>query len=133
MSRDLVETGLGWSWTARRVLASLADRDTSVVVAHDAGKVIGFGIARFRTDEAHILLLAVDRQHRRRGVGTALVKWFERSALVAGIGLIYLEARLSNAGARSFYRMLGYTEFKLETGRYRGREAGVRLGRDLWA
>lgn len=133
MSRDLIESGLGWSWTEKRVLASLRDRATNVAVAHDGGWLLGFCIAKFREEEAHILLLAVDPAQRRRGLGTALVQWMEKTALVAGIGMIYLEARLTNAGARKFYEALGYREFKLEPGRYRGLETGVRLGRDLWA
>lgn len=133
MSRDLIEVGLGWSWTVDRVAASLHDENTNVAVAHDAGKVIGFAIAKFRMDEGHILLLAVDGTHRRRGVGTALIRWIEKTALVAGIGIVYLEARLSNAGARAFYKSLGYGELKVDAKRYRGVEAGVRLGKDLWA
>lgn len=133
MSRNLIERGLGWSWTEARVTASLKDRATSVVVAYDGGRLIGFCIAKFKDDESHILLLGVDERHRRRGVATALVQWVEKTALVAGIGIVYLEARLNNAGARKFYGALGYREFKLEPGRYRGIETGVRLGRDLWA
>lgn len=132
MSRDLIEVGLGWSWTVRRVAACLEDKAASVAVAHDAGRVIGFAIAKFRMDEAHILLLAVDEAHRRCGVGTALIRWIEKTALVAGIGIVYLEARLANAGAREFYKALGYKEFKVDAKRYRGVEAGVRLGKDLW-
>ena len=133
MSKNLIEAGLGWSWTEHRVLASLKDRATNVAVAFDGDRLIGFCIAKFRVDEGHILLLAVDEAHRRRGLGTALVHWMEKTALVAGIGIIYLEARLNNAGARKFYETLGYREFKLEPGRYRGIETGVRLGKDLWA
>lgn len=132
MSRDLIERGLGWSWTEARVAASLKDRSANVAVACDGGRMIGFCIARFGMDEAHILLLAVDPGHRRRGVATALVRWIEKTALVAGIGIVYLEARLNNAGARNFYRALGYREFMRQRGRYRGIETGVCLGRDLW-
>lgn len=132
MSRNLIETGLDWSWTERRVAASIRDRTTNVAVAYDTGNVIGFGIARFRMDEAHILLLAVNESHRRRGVGTALVRWIEKTALVAGIGIVYLEARLVNTDARHFYKALGYREFRIEPRRYGGIETGVRLGKDLW-
>lgn len=133
MSRDLVETGLGWSWTERRVLRSLRDRNTNVAVARASGRVIGFCIAKYRADSAHILLFAIDRANRRRGLGTALIRWVEETALVAGTGIIYLEARLNNVGARAFYQALGYEEFKIDPGRYRGVESGVRLGKDLWA
>ena len=133
MSRELIEFGLGWSWTGSRVRHSLMDRDSNVAIAHDAGRLIGFSITKCRADEAHILLLAVDRGARRKGVGSALIKWIEQTALIAGIGVIYLEARQNNTGARAFYSALGYKEFKVDPGRYRGLENGVRLGKDLWS
>jgi ribosomal-protein-alanine N-acetyltransferase len=133
MSRQLIEVGLGWTWTPPRILRSLQDRDTNVAVAHDHGRIIGFGITHYRLNEAHIALLAVERASRRRGVGTALIRWIEATALTAGIGVVYLEARQSNVGARAFYRQLGYREVRLEPGMYRGIEAGVSLARDLWS
>ena len=68
----------------------------------------------------------------RRGVGSSLVEWLERSALVAGVGQVMLEARLTNQAARLFYARLGYREIQTLPGYYQGREACVRLARDLW-
>lgn len=133
MSRELIEVGLGWSWTPARVLRSLQDRNTNVAVAHDGGRIIGFGIAQYHSDEAHIALFAVESASRRCGVGTALIKWMEETALTAGIGVIYLEARVSNVVARTFYRKAGYREVKIVPGMYKGIETGVRLAKDLWA
>lgn len=133
MSRDLIEQGLGWSWTQQRVLRSIRDRETNVAVACDANRLVGFGIMKYKDEEGHLLLLAVRDSHRRRGIGTALMAWFERTALVAGIGVIQLEARLANEDARAFYRRLGYNEIKVVRGYYCGVESAVRLAKDLWA
>jgi ribosomal-protein-alanine N-acetyltransferase len=133
MSRDLIEQGLGWSWKQPRVLRSIRDRDTNVAVACDANGLTGFGIMKYKEEEAHLLLFAVLDSHRRRGIGTALMAWFERTALVAGIGVIQLEARLTNQDARAFYHRLGYTEIKIVRGYYCGVESAVRLAKDLWA
>jgi len=133
MSRDLIEAGLGWSWTEARVRRSLGDPNSNVTVAFDEDQLAGFGIMKYRDDEAHLHLLAVCESHRRCGVGTALMAWLERTALVAGIGVIYLEARATNDAARAFYRRLGYSEIKLVAGYYRGVESAVRLSKDLWA
>ena len=57
---------------------------------HDAAKLVGFGIMKYREEEGHLLLFAVRDSHRRRGIGSALMSWFERTALVAGIGVIVL-------------------------------------------
>jgi ribosomal-protein-alanine N-acetyltransferase len=132
LSRDRIERGLGWSWTAPRVLRSLRDPATNVVVAHRWGRMCGFGIMKYHDDEAHLLLLAVQAQAGRRGIGSALVAWLERSALTAGIGQVYLEARLANGAARAFYAHLGYREIQTLPGYYQGVEACVRLAKDLW-
>ncbi|MDQ3565414.1 MAG: hypothetical protein M3436_15230 [Pseudomonadota bacterium] len=39
MSRDLVEVGLGWSWTPDRVSRSIQCPDTVVLSAHDGPRV----------------------------------------------------------------------------------------------
>ena len=133
LSRDLIEGGLGWSWTARRVMRSMTDADTNVLVAHDSSPVLqGFGIMKYGEDEAHLLLLAVRATQGRRGIGSALVAWLEAAALVAGVRQVVLEARESNAPARAFYRRLGYREIGVLPGYYQGREDSVRLIKALW-
>jgi ribosomal-protein-alanine N-acetyltransferase len=137
MSRDLIERGLGWSWTPRRVLRSIGDAHTNVVVAlenRSSGeqRLAGFGIMKYHDDEAHLLLLAVQAGDRRRGIGAALVTWLEKAALVSGVGQVYLESRQSNLQARAFYRSLGYREVQTVPGYYQGVEPGVRMAKDLW-
>ena len=137
MSRDLIERGLGWSWTPRRVLRSIGDAHTHVVVALESRssgeqRLAGFGIMKYHDDEAHLLLLAVQASDRRRGIGAALVTWLEKAALVSGVGQVYLESRQSNLQARAFYRSLGYREVQTVPGYYQGVEPSVRMAKDLW-
>jgi ribosomal protein S18 acetylase RimI-like enzyme len=132
MSRDLIERGLGWSWTPLRVRRSIDDANTNVVFATSGSLPVGFGIMKYHDDEAHLLLLAVRPDHGRQGIGAALVGWLEAAARTAGIGQVYLEARAANAAARAFYRRLGYGEIQMLPGYYRGLEASVRMAKDLW-
>jgi [ribosomal protein S18]-alanine N-acetyltransferase len=132
LSRDRIEHGLGWSWTEARVAQSIAAPETNVVLACDGAQRVGFGIMRYGSEEAHLLLLAVESRQTRRGIGRMLLAWLEDSARCAGIGEVYLEARACNDGARAFYRRLGYRECELLDGYYQGREASVRMARDLW-
>jgi ribosomal-protein-alanine N-acetyltransferase len=132
MSRDFVEQGLGWRWTPARVLNSIRDAATNVAVAHDKHHLVGYGIMQYADDEAHLNLLAVQPARRGQGIGAALMAWLELSALTAGIGTIYLEARVTNAQARGFYKKLGYKEIALTPRYYWGREDAVRIAKDLW-
>ena len=132
MSRDLIEQGLGWSWTPRRVLHSVVDLQTNVVVALNVSNLLGFGIMKYHEEEAHLLLLAVHPAVVRRGVGSRLLAWLEKAAITAGVGQVYLEVRDSNAAARAFYRRAGYAEIQHLPGYYQGQEPAVRLAKDLW-
>ena len=88
---------------------------------------------RYLEQEAHLLLFAVSPKQRRSGVGTALIEWLEKTALIAGIETIHLEVRARNNGSRRFYRRLGYEEGDTLRGYYRGVEAAVRIRRRLWS
>jgi len=131
MSRDLIESGLGWSWTKERVMRSLRHPDTNAVVAERRADRAGFAIMKYGEEEAHLLLLAVKPAHARLGVGTTLLEWLERSAQVAGIARISLEARAGNVAAHAFYRRLGYVAAQLLPGYYGGRETSVRMVKAL--
>ncbi len=131
MSRELIETGLGWSWTPVRVGRNIRDRETLSIVACAGDKVIGFAICQFASQHAHLSLLAVRQDYQRVGVGRQLVRWIEESALTAGITAMQLEVRAANEGARRFYRCLGFSEVALMPFYYRGKEAGVRLSRGI--
>lgn len=127
MSRDLIETGLGWSWTASRVLRSIRDPETLVLVAREDRRSVGFAIMDFGDEAAHLALLAVDPSHRRRGVGRHLFDWLKESALTAGIAVVKLELRAGNIEAQHFYRCLGFEEIGWTVGYYRKRETALRM------
>jgi ribosomal-protein-alanine N-acetyltransferase len=131
LSRDLIETGLGWRWTPQRVSASLRDRATNGLVAVDGPRVVGFALMKYLDEQAHLLLLAVLPERRRAGIGRALLAWLESSALVAGIATIDLEVRAGNDTARRFYRTLGFEELRVVPQYYGGREAALHMRRRL--
>ena len=138
MSRDHIETGLGWRYDAPRVLRALRRGETSVLVArrksgfgpvggNTAPPLAGFAIMDFGDERAHLVLLAVHPAHRRRGVGRALVDWLLESARTAGMASVHLELRASNEAAQRFYRALGFSETVLMPRYYDGREAAMRM------
>ncbi len=131
MSRDLIESGLGWSWTRARVARNLADPDTLSVAACQAGRLLGFAIAYFGDEHAHLNLLAVQRGHQGLGIGTRMIHWLEESARTAGIRAVHLEVRARNQPARRFYRRFGFIEMTLLPRYYRGIEAAVWMACDL--
>ena len=131
LSRDAIEQGLGWSWTAPRVLKALRDDSTNVIVTRRHGEVAGFAIMKYGDETAHIVLLAVTAAHRRCGIGTALLRWLETTARIGGITTIQLEARANNHEARAFYQQLGFNEIGVRVSYYRGVEDAVRFEKVL--
>ena len=67
LSRELIETGLGWSWTRARVARNIASSSTTTLVACDGERLIGFAIMYFGDEHAHLSLLAVRPAYQRVG------------------------------------------------------------------
>lgn len=166
MSRELIEAGLAWRYTPRRLAALMAERDVLVVVAEagsaadgalgnqadgetrradgiaggneggsggdgKAGSPRGFAVMQFGDERAHLVLLCVQAQQQRLGLGRALHDWLLKSAQVAGMASIALELRADNSGAFGFYRSLGYRDVDTVAGYYDGRIAARRMLRHL--
>jgi [ribosomal protein S18]-alanine N-acetyltransferase len=131
MAERFVEAGLRPAWGAARVLWHIRNADSVVLTARHGSAVAGFAIMRYGDERAHLNLLAVDPQHRRRGIARTLLAWLEESALTAGTFTVSLELRAHNGGARAFYGALGYAEHGEVPGYYQGVETAVRLQRDV--
>jgi ribosomal protein S18 acetylase RimI-like enzyme len=127
MSRDYIEQGLGWSWTASRVERAIRDPDVNVAVVGERDAILAFGIMSYRDQVAHLLLFAVRSKHQRRGIGSRILEWLETVAIAAGITHIHVECRRDNAAARNFYGEHGYHEQVISKRYYSGIEDAVRL------
>jgi len=132
LSRTIIEYELGWSWTPQRIIKKIKDKNTNVVVAVEGNHVVGFAVMGYLENEAHLDLFGVDPDYQRKGVGTKLIAWVEKTALVSGIGIIYLETRLKNETGRKFYQKLGYKNIQRIHQYYGGKETAIRLAKDLW-
>ena len=146
MSRDLIERGHGWSWQAPRIARSIRAQDSVVLCAYssltsmsleptkESGvRLMGFAIMEFNERHAHLNLLAVSPEFRRKGIARMLLEWLEKSAMVAGIEQISLEVRAQNGSGRRFYARLGYEEVEQIPRYYSGRETAYRLRKQLRA
>jgi ribosomal protein S18 acetylase RimI-like enzyme len=131
MSRDLIEQGLSWSWTPARVQHFISGTESSVVVARRERRIAAFGIMHFGDEVAHLNLLAVAPEHRRQGLGRQLMQWLTTTAIEAGVFTINLELRTHNEAAKLFYQRLGFAQLGVVQGYYQGREAALRMSRQL--
>ena len=99
----------GWpSYTAdpELVWSALAAPGSHTVVAVSSDSVLGF--AQLQTDgliQAHLTIIAVDRQFRRRGIGRRLVEEAFRRSGAQRVDL------LSTEGAEAFYESFEHRRF----------------------
>lgn len=77
------------------------------------GKVVGYIIAWKIYDEVHILNLAVHPEHRRKGIGRALLSDCLRHFSIKGIKSAILEVRVRNKNAINLYETTGFRSIGL--------------------
>src|SRR5262249_50201565 len=94
-------------------------------------RLVGYLIISRYVDAWHVMNLAVDAQHRRRGIATTLLdRLFE---LTAGEGRrgYTLEVRVSNANAIRLYERMGFRPRGVRRGYYTdNREDALIMWRD---
>ena len=47
LSRDLIETGLGWTWSPERVTRAMRDKNTVTLIASERSRLVAFAIMYF--------------------------------------------------------------------------------------
>jgi len=88
------------------------------IVAEENGELVGYLLGTLLMDEARILLIAVKDKHRRKGIGSRLVKEYVES--VRGrASMIRLEVRCNNLAAQTFYFKQGFRFIGLVNNYYR--------------
>ncbi len=131
MSRDLIESGLGWVYRSERFARLIASDDAVALVARFNDRLVGFAIMEFGDERAHLIVLAVLPRHQRMGVARQMIAWLLSSALVAGVASVHVELRADNVPAFALYRALGFNETLRVPGYYRGKETAIRMIRML--
>ena len=96
-------------WSENCVRSELTNPLSIWLTARLDDLVVGYIGSQTVLGEADIMNVAVDRQHRRRGIGKALLLELERMLKEKDVYSMTLEVRASNEPAISLYDMLGYS------------------------
>ena len=100
-------------------------------VVTDDTELVGFIIGRIMKDQAEIDAIVVGEGARRTGLGSALLRNFETAALANGAEQVFLEVRVGNRRAKTFYASHGYQRYRTRHGYYTDGEDAVCLRRRL--
>jgi GNAT superfamily N-acetyltransferase len=102
------------SWV-RDAVASTEEGHAVFVAENRSGRLVGLvGVGRCThfsgAVDGYVGELVVSEDHEGQGVGRALMAAAEQWAVERGLTRMTLETGAGNAGARAFYRRLGYVE-----------------------
>lgn len=112
----------GEGWSKSQCAGILPLGGVRLIVARTAnGDPAGFYLERRVLDEAELLLLAVDPQYQRLGLGTQLLESFIDSHDDSGVAQLHLEVRDGNS-AVAMYESFGFRPVGRRKDYYRGAE-----------
>jgi ribosomal-protein-alanine N-acetyltransferase len=95
-------------WGEGEFETMLGERNTLVHRLKLGRKVIGFAVSRIAADEAEILSIAVDADHRGKGLSRNLLMTHLGHLAGHGVRSIFLEVEENNAPARRLYDWAGF-------------------------
>lgn len=131
LSQHYVEHGLGWRYTPSRIKKLICNKTKNVVVARNAGELVGFGIMTYENDQANLDLLGVKVSYRHQGIGTLIVNWLEEVGNLAGVYNVYVQVRKTNQSAIKFYQKLNYLVIDEKKGYYQSKETAVIMCKNI--
>lgn len=109
-----------WNDPARDIRRKLAMQRELFLVAVESEEVVGTVMAGYDGHRGWVNYLAVQPDHRRHGLGRALMDAAEAGLDAAGCAKINLQVRMANQEAIAFYEAIGF-----------GRDDVVSLGKRL--
>jgi ribosomal-protein-alanine N-acetyltransferase len=112
------------------------------LVAEWQGKVVGymmnrveFGFSNVKgfslTKKAHVVSVAVLKEHQRKGLGWALMEEGHKAMVEKGCKEVFLEVRVGNIAAVELYKKMGYSTGQRLYSYYRDGEDAFLMSRAL--
>ena len=116
---DSFDPAYGEGWTGPQCAGLLPMSGVWLSLAWDDQNLAGFALSRVIAGEAELLLLAVRRDHQRKGVGEKLLNRFIEDARGRGARQLHLEVRDGNPAVR-LYKRTGFSEVGRRRNYYSG-------------
>lgn len=128
------DPAFGEAWNERQLASAMLIPGTrfAMIDAHGvlgppspSVPTAGFYLTRQVVDEEELLLIAVDPEYRRLGLGSRLLEHLLANAQERGTARLFLEMRADNP-AEHFYRRYGFEQVGLRRNYYRGADGRLR-------
>ncbi|HPD15895.1 MAG TPA: ribosomal protein S18-alanine N-acetyltransferase [Planctomycetota bacterium] len=105
-------------WRPNSYARAVADAHHSFFVAEVNSEIVGYAGMWVEGHQAHIAKVAVREEHRRRGIGTLLLRHLLDHARRLGLSQAYLEVRRGNLEAQDLYRRFGFRFERVQPNAY---------------
>jgi ribosomal-protein-alanine N-acetyltransferase len=105
-------------WPTEHFRTSLENSNNLSFALTLGDKLIGYVIAALAIDSADILNIAIDSGYQRQGYATKLLSHLVNEFSENGVKEVFLEARVSNNGAISFYNSQGFKQISVRKNYY---------------
>ncbi len=106
--KDVFASDPPWNDPEGMIARKQAVQPELFLVGALGGAVVATVLAGYDGVRGWIYHLAVERAHRRRGLGTRMMRAAEEGLAALGCPKINLQVRAGNAEVVAFYRSLGY-------------------------
>jgi [ribosomal protein S18]-alanine N-acetyltransferase len=114
--------------------------ETFLLAEDERGSVVGYIMCRIEygfshvkryglARKGHIVSVAILEEHRRQGLGRALVEESLKGMRERGCSEAYLEVRVSNEPAVDLYKLLGFETVTTHHGYYRDGESAYLMSK----
>lgn len=109
------------------LVAELDLEENNELVGYVCGKIE----RGFRGIAGHVISIAVDPNHRRKGIGRILMSKVMEGFRKLGATFVYLECRVSNVSAQKFYESIGFRMAGIIKKYYQNGEDAIIYKKDL--
>ncbi len=131
---DIERRAYAFPWTDGIFRDCLRVGYSAWVVTSPGDEVLAYAVMSMAVGEAHVLNLCVEPAYHQQGLGRFLLTHLQELAHAAGMDLMLLEVRKSNAAAIALYQNMGFRKLGVRKGYYpahQGSEDALLLGYDL--
>ena len=119
-------------WSEKSIASELENALSLWLVAVEGDDVIGYVGSQTVLGWSDMMNVAVHPDHRRKGVGEALVVALEEALKAQESTCLTLEVRASNDPARTLYEKLGFVEVGRRKNYYRNPKEDALIMRKEW-
>ncbi|MEU8192532.1 ribosomal protein S18-alanine N-acetyltransferase [Microbispora amethystogenes] len=121
------------AWSEAMLRGELRDqpRTRHYLVAEVGERIVGYAGLAAAADQADVQTIAVLAEHRRAGVGAALMDALLAEAVRRGATSVFLEVRADNPPAQAMYERFGFRRLGLRRRYYEDGTDAITMTKDL--